>query len=409
MTAHAQEVFNPAAFPRTYAMTVAGKWMVSILGAFLVALSLIGAIPFLLAELDRTSAGSGVLLALCVGLGLLGLYLLAAAFFYRVILQADSIEVFEIYRRRRLARGEIEGRSHFANALGPSGWVLVPKPGFGGKIKLSMYLKTDKNFLAWIRLLPDLDLAKKRAAEQEKTEAIAALKERGFSQLTIQRLRRAASGLNWVVYGLGLVSFFMRDPDHVLTWALVVLPWLGILLVAHFTPYYRFGGPRGSSQPDLSLVLILPGAFLMLHALRGVSPVGWEKPLMLTVLGSVILVGVAFWCDPWLKKHLGIAALVLTLCCGYGYGAGLEVNALLDRSAPQTYSVIITGKHVSHGKSTSYHLQLAPWGPEASGQDLMVSYSQYVATKTGDTVCMLLRAGALGVAWSELGGCNGAY
>jgi hypothetical protein len=248
MTAHAQEPFDPSAYPRTYGLSIAGKWIVSILGAFLVVLSLAGAISSIL---DRASAGSEVLLVLCVGFGLLGLYLLAAAFFYGVFLQADSIEVFEIYRRRKLARGEIEGRSHFANARGPSGWVLIPKPGFGGKIKLSMYLETDKDFLAWIRSLPDLDLGKKRAAEQEKTEAIAVLRERGFSQLTIQRLRRASSGLNWVVYGLGLAGFFMRDPDHVLTWSLVALPWVGILLVAHFAPYYRFGGPRNSSQPDL--------------------------------------------------------------------------------------------------------------------------------------------------------------
>jgi hypothetical protein len=52
---------------------------------------------------------------------------------------------------------------------------------------------------------------------------------------------------------------------------------------------------------------------------------------------------------------------------------------------------------------------LAPWGPNVSGQDLLVSNSQYAGTKTGDTVCMLLRSGALRVAWSELGHCDDAY
>src|ERR1700731_1818555 len=119
--------------------------------------------------------------------------------------------------------------------------------------------------------------------ERERTEAIAALKERGFSELTIQRLRGAAKGLNFAVYGLGLASFLMRDPYHVLTWAMVALPWVAILLVASFAPYFRFGGPRGSPQPDLSLVLIIPGLFLMLKALQGIATVGWEEPLLLTV------------------------------------------------------------------------------------------------------------------------------
>jgi hypothetical protein len=157
------------------------------------------------------------------------------------------------------------------------------------------------------------------------------------------------------------------------------------------------------------LALILPGLFLSLIALQRIAPIGWERPLLLAAFGSAILVGLAFWCDAWLKKHLGATALLLILCCGYGYGAGLQVNALLDRSTPETYRVIVTGKHVSHGKSTSYHLNLAPWGPEVSGQDLMVSRSLYTGIKAGDTVCMLLRSGALRVAWSELGRCEGAY
>jgi hypothetical protein len=39
-------------------------------------------------------------------------------------------------------------------------------------------------------------------------------------------------------------------------------------------------------------------------------------------------------------------------------------------------------------QSTSYHLKLAPWGPEVGGQDLMVSDSQYQLLKAADAVCM---------------------
>jgi hypothetical protein len=406
MTAHAQEVFDPSAYPRTYALSVASKWLVSTLGAVLVALGLSGAIYFSLSDQSRNPAGTVVLFVLCGGFALLGIYLLAAAIFHRVILQVDSIQVIDIHRRRHLARGEIEGRSRFS--YGQRAWVLIPKPGFGGKIKLSNFLETDKAFRAWILSLPDLDLGKKRAAEQERTEAIALLKQRGFAESSIQRLRSIAGGLNVAVYGLGLASFLVRDPDHVLTWAMVALPCVAILLVAIFAPYYRFGGPRNSPLPDLSLVLIIPGAFLTLHALQNIAPVGWERPLILTLFGSAILAGLAFWCDPWLKRHRGTAVLLLTACCGYGYGAGMEVNALLDQSTPQTYRVLVSSKYVSHGKSTMYHLKLASWGPNAGGQNLLVSYSQYAAVKPGDTVCMSLRSGALRVMWSELGRCDGA-
>jgi len=46
MTAHSQDVFEPGAYPRTYKLSVAGKWMLSALGLVLVSLSLVGAIFF---------------------------------------------------------------------------------------------------------------------------------------------------------------------------------------------------------------------------------------------------------------------------------------------------------------------------------------------------------------------------
>jgi len=388
---------------QTYKLSTSGKWLVSVLGLVMVSSSLVGAIFFWLNNESRTAGGLAMLMAVCAVFASMGLYLLAVAVFYRVILQADSIEVFEIYRRRYLPRLEIEGRAHFIYGQGMSAWVLVPKPGFGGKIKLSTLLKTDKAFLTWIHSLPDLDLEKKRTAERERSQAVDSIKEQGVAELT---LRRVATGLTVAAYALGFGSFLLSDPDHVLTWSLLALPWVGILLVAKFAPFYRFGGPRNSPLPDLTLALIGPGLFLALGALRSIAPVGWEGPLLISVLGSFMLVGAAFWRDPWLQKHHGTTVLLALICCSYGYGAGMQVNALLDRSTPKSYRVIVTAKHVSHGRSTSYHLRLAPWGPEVNGQDLMVSRSTYAGIKQGDTVCMVLRSGAMGVAWSKLARCD---
>ena len=388
---------------QTYKLSTSGKWLVSVLGLVMVSSSLVGAIFFWLNNESRTAGGLAMLMAVCAVFASMGLYLLAVAVFYRVILQADSIEVFEIYRRRYLPRLEIEGRAHFIYGQGMSAWVLVPKPGFGGKIKLSTLLKTDKAFLTWIHSLPDLDLEKKRTAERERSQAVDSIKEQGVAELT---LRRVATGLTVAAYALGFGSFLLSDPDHVLTWSLLALPWVGILLVAKFAPFYRFGGPRNSPLPDLTLALIGPGLFLALGALRSIAPVGWEGPLLISVLGSFMLVGAAFWRDPWLQKHHGTTVLLALICCSYGYGAGMQVNALLDRSTPKSYRVIVTAKHVSHGRSTSYHLRLAPWGPEVNGQDLMVSRSTYAGIKQGDTVCMVWRSGAMGVAWSKLARCD---
>ena len=84
----------------------------------------------------------------------------------------------------------------------------------------------------------------------------------------------------------------------------------------------------------------------------------------------------------------------------------IEVNALLDRSTPIDYPVAVISKHVSRGKSTNYHFGLAPWGPYHTSEDAMVPGWRYRQTQVGDTVCVVLRTGALGVAWYTVGSCG---
>jgi hypothetical protein len=89
-----------------------------------------------------------------------------------------------------------------------------------------------------------------------------------------------------------------------------------------------------------------------------------------------------------------------------GYGAGLEVNALLDQSTPISYPVAVLSKHVSRGRSTSYHFAPAPWGPYRTSEDVRVPGWRYRQTQVGDTVCVALRTGALWVAWYTVGSCG---
>jgi hypothetical protein len=311
-----------------------------------------------------------------------------------------------LLRHRRLERTNILGRRHFVSKAGSGRWILVPKDGFGRKLELSMFLQTDKDFSAWILSLPDLDRDRKDAEERERTDAISVLNKRGYGEHAQGKLRQVATWLYRGVYGLGIAIFFVPDPYHVLTWTAVAIPWLAIGAVAKFRPFYRFGGPKSSPLPDLSLLLIIPGAFLTLKALGSMSTVDWHSALALTLLGGLVTVGAAFYVDPWLRKHLGTAALLALLCCGYGYGAGLEVNALLDHSTPTSYRVTVLSKRVSRGRSTSYYLGVPAWGPHHSGEDVMVAGWRYRDTRVGDTVCILLRPGAFSVGWYVLASCG---
>jgi len=92
---------------------------------------------------------------------------------------------------------------------------------------------------------------------------------------------------------------------------------------------------------------------------------------------------------------------------GAALGAGVVnvVDARFDGSAPESYRVTISGMHETHGKGTSYYLELPPWGPVASADSVSVSHEMYNQLFPGAQVCMTLHRGALGLRWYKVGGC----
>jgi len=48
----------------------------------------------------------------------------------------------------------------------------------------------------------------------------------------------------------------------------------------------------------------------------------------------------------------------------------VEANVQLDRSQGTPYAAVVQRKEVISGKSTTYRLDLSPWGPNAGANDL---------------------------------------
>jgi len=401
---HESPHFDAGRYPQTYAFARSTQWFLVCAGLLVFAGCLSGALFFGFIA-DMPAPGGSVVHSLLAAFAVLGLYLAAGARSYRVILGADGIDVVEVLRRRHLERANIVGRRRLVNPMGAA-WILVPKPEFGRKLQLSTFLEVDRDFSDWMLSLPDLDGDKKAIAGREIREATDALKARGFDTAAIERLRRLATWFRFVPYAVGIGVYLLPNSYQALTWTSVALPWVAVALVARFQPFYRFGGPKKSPLPDLSLPLMIPGFLLTLQVLNSMSPVGWRPTFALSMVFGFALAAATMRVDPWLRKHRGSAALLTLFCLVYGYGAGLEVNALLDRSPPMTYPVVVQSKRASHGKGTSYHLGLQAWGPFHTGQDVMVPAWRYRQTRIGDTVCVALRAGALGVAWYTVTSCS---
>jgi DNA-binding HxlR family transcriptional regulator len=101
---------------------------------------------------------------------------------------------------------------------------------------------------------------------------------------------------------------------------------------------------------------------------------------------------------------LGVDALMVALESTFVPENAADMRATYElRLGEERFSVGILSKEKSSGKTTSYWLQLEPWGPRAEPSRAYVPYRFWDATAEGATVPVRLRTGALGIRWYSVG------
>jgi hypothetical protein len=402
------DLFDPTLYPRTY--HVAPGWTLLFL-ALGVPLALAGplGVGYLLVAGSLAGWAEAFVIAVCAAPSCLAIYGVLYALQYRVILTADAIEVVEPFRRRQQRREEIRGRQLIYTGQGFSMLVFVPIDERTKKLKIPLVLRTDDAFVVWYSEMPDVDRQEFAQSEAELAQRYLDLSPEEQARRT-KRLRHLATGVNAAAIALAVGALMLpSDPYHLVFAGLVALPWVAIGMVAVFQPLYRFGARGGDQHPDLTMALITSGFILMLRALSTLETLDWRAPVMLACAGGLALGGAAAGVDPWFRKRRWEVLLLGLLTCSYGYGAGLELNALADQSVPRVFPTKVLEKRVSEdAKWTTWYLTLKPWGPVAEADEVSVSKALYELMRPGDTVCVLLRSGALRIEWYQVATCGSA-
>lgn len=345
-------------------------------------------------------------LAACV----VGFVLIAYVLRYKLVLDESSLEIIQPFQRRSVRLADLSGWRQARPPNRQQVLILVPRDARAPKIRIPIAFKTDATFEQWYRRLPNLDAREMEAAESELASA-------RYLHLSpddrTRQIKRLKDGAKAVLVSMGLLvvaSALLPDSHHVMLALLIVFPWVSIALVARFQPLYRFGAMRSyRQQPDLTAALILPGIMLTLPTLEQMHTLSWQGPLSLALAGGVLLSAAAFRADPAVLRERWGAVLIAPLACIYGFGAGMQLNAVADRSPAHVYDARVSGKRIQQGShSTREYLRLEPWGPFNDPAYVRVSDAMYRASRVGDTVCPVVRAGALGVAWFHVENCRAA-
>jgi hypothetical protein len=391
-------------WPRVYRPTRGYRVFIGGLGALALAGSMAAAAAALLGKAPDATA---LVVAMSLLFGVLGAFLIAAIKAERVLLFEDGIEFVELGRgRRRLRTDEIAGRRTIPLQYGMLQHVFEFRDRSRKPFKITLVCERDAALDAWFAGVPDLDEAERARAEAELLRSVELGADEPARRAALVRARRVSRVARGAAFAAAAWGFFHPRPYTIAVVTLAVLPLAAMALLVSGRGRYAVQELRGDARPSLDVVLVLPGMVLMVRALTDYDVVDLQPLLAWTALASILIAALLALSDPALRRRWFHPAVMLLLMAPYPAGALTAANALLDRAPAEVFRVAVVGKRITSGKRKSCELRLAAWGPREEEENVEVGRALYREVEVGDTVCVQLRPGALGVRWFQVKSCE---
>lgn len=351
--------------------------------------------------LRHTNALTALALSLG-GLGL-GIAIMAALVGWRIVLRGESIEIHKFTGNYTLARNEIRGwRS--------AGSQIVFELREQGRRDVTLtegFFRPDAAFWEWMAKVPCF--AKRANSLAESREAIA--NDSAFGANRTERLEALARAARFAkimnVAPLAPIALLALNPRPypAIATLWVVFPWLAIISVMAWGGLLSLDRNPRDARPGLAGGVWIAICALLIMSAGVVKVVRIADALLPAAIAGLLLFAASLLADERLWKASATAGYLL-FCSLYGYGAAIQANVLLDRSRPAHFTATVLSKQIIRGKSTSYQLRLAPWGPRDKASGVAVDRPFYNSVRAGSEVCIQMRDGALGIRWFTVAACN---
>lgn len=355
------------------------------------------------APAGRNGAG---LLPQLIFLGM-GVYVVLLALRPRLTIEGTRIDVLMVFRERSADAGEIEGW-HTVQARNTKDTVLQLRNG-QGTIRISGIFATDDAFRAWMGKMPNLDEKDREALLGE----IAQKQELGATPE--ERLKALKTAKVWsislAVVGVAAAGLLALGPPALHTLMAVVLaatPVAAALLLHRQPLLYAAFKQKSDPRAEMSFVLLIAAFGLLIHA-SGLHLVRVEPLLWIAAPATLACLWGFAGANRAAAGRFGIWLGLGMFSCLYGYALAMVADTVDDGRVAAAYRAEVLAKHVSHGRSTSYSLTLAPWGPRTEDESVGVSQHTYDMVEIGDEACIEEHAGNLHVAWFRVVACTESF
>jgi hypothetical protein len=224
----------------------------------------------------------------------------------------------------------------------------------------------------------------------------------GAGSRDISRNTRATTRVLNIVGGiLTIWAVFFPLPYIAVMVSCLVLPLVSVCVMASANGLVNLNAPRRSKQPNVAIAFVGPCIALCLRAVFDVQFISYKPALVPTLAVGVALTAVTYAYAPDIRPKRLNVLLVLPFALCYGYGLFVESNCIADTSRPAEYTTQIVNKRVSYGNRGSkyYYLDVLPWGPFTTTNEIRVSRSKYEFYTSGEHIILKVKDGTLGAKW----------
>lgn len=275
------------------------------------------------------------------------------------------------------------------------------------KIKVSTYFGKVNEITEWLsENYTDLGIV------QANQEMEGILNNEEFGWTTEQReeklikAHKTAKILNWTGVLIGAWTSFLANPYEYAIIASIVFPLICVIALKYFNGLIRIDERKDTAYPTIFWAIFATSMGLCLRGLLDYNIFDYSKiwtPSILVALTyiAVLTIGNKEFKLNKAKDYLTILGFSIFIY-GYAYGAVITLNCIYDKSEPETYNASILSKRISSGKSTTYYLELTPWGRQKKIDEVSVSKDLYNRLDKNDKVNIYFMKGQFDIPWFEV-------
>ena len=235
-------------------------------------------------------------------------------------------------------------------------------------------------------------------------------RENKRSRVTLKKL--TFHQLDWLEYLTifwAIWFFIFPHPYKILFGVLIAIPVVGLLLngingkpsIASLGKYEK--DKHGNDEYDVADFIDVAAWIILVRVLIDFEFESFFSIIIIGTIASVLVIIILLLTHKMIersqKDRLWIYFSIIGSIMVYCYAGAYGVNCVFDNSIAKVYQTPVLDKHIYHGKHTSYHLIIAPWGHHYDKEDITVSQEQYEKTNPGQLVKVDVKDGLLGIPW----------